>query len=389
MSSSAERIQAAFVGKLGEFCLDVSFWMPTYGVTSLFGPSGCGKTTILRCIAGLQRLPGKFLIDGEIWQDHKTGIFRKPHEREIGYVFQEASLFSHLSVRSNLLYGFRRALRLENRNGKRIDRRNIFALSERSRAVEVSSDKMITFDSVVEMLGLNPLLKRFPGSLSGGERQRVAVGRALLSQPRLLLMDEPLSQLDQRAREEIVSYFEVLQRELSIPMLYVSHDFSEIARISDHVVALSAGSKIEEGPVKDIMVRLGDHDRPSSTNFCGILSGKVVSHDTDYQLSRIDFNGIVVTVPLANIPIDGLVRLRVHAHDVVISTCMPRSISVSNVLLGEIVAIHEIKATAFVEVLLDVSGGQIYAQITLEAMTELSLRIGTRVYALVNRIAVE
>ncbi|MDP3174402.1 MAG: ATP-binding cassette domain-containing protein, partial [Phenylobacterium sp.] len=185
------RIEAAFKGRLGDFQLDIAFDIPASGVTVLFGPSGCGKTTVLRCVAGLEHMGGRLVVDGETWQDART--FVAPHRRPVGYVFQEASLLAHLSVRRNLLFGFRRA-----------------------RGV-----KPVALDQVTALLGLDPLLERGVARLSGGERQRVAIGRALLSQPRLLLMDEPLAALDLQRKAEVLPYLERLHDELEVPILYV------------------------------------------------------------------------------------------------------------------------------------------------------------------------
>ncbi len=206
------RVEAHFSGRIGGFALDVGFAAPETGVTALFGPSGCGKTTVLRCIAGLERLEyGHFSLSAtEVWQDGFR--FLPPHRRAVGYVFQEASLFPHLSVTANLRFGQKRA-----------------------------ADRGIVFDEVVTLLGLSRLLGRVPARLSGGERQRVAIGRALLSQPRLLLMDEPLSALDRISKDEILPYLERLYDALSIPVIYVSHDLAEVERLADHLVLLSAG----------------------------------------------------------------------------------------------------------------------------------------------------
>ena len=226
MSNEHAPIVARFRGQLGAFTLDASFEAPMQGVTALFGPSGCGKTTVLRCVAGLQTLRDGYLsIGDEVWQD---GVdFRPPHERSVGYVFQEASLFPHLSVRGNLLYGHRRALRRGTPEGARLD-------------------------EVVALLGMEGLLERSPLRLSGGERQRVAVGRALLSQPRLLLMDEPLAGLDRLSKDEILPYLEALHSTLSIPILYVSHDLAEVERLADHLVLIEAGRVIACGPLEEL-----------------------------------------------------------------------------------------------------------------------------------------
>ena len=361
MSTTAHHIEAHFAGAVGGFRLQVSFRFPSSGVTALFGPSGSGKTTILRCIAGLQRLRGRLLIGGETWQDDARGVFRKPHQRRLGYVFQEASLFPHLSVRGNLRYGARRA----------------------------GAAPVLSFAAVVEMLGLGPLLERAPATLSGGERQRVAVGRALLAQPRLLLMDEPLSALDQSAREEIIAYFEVLHRELSIPMLYVSHDLAEVARLSDHLVVLAAGAKLAAGPVREILERLDLHPTAQRFEAGVVLDARVAAHDARYHLSRLRHHRQIITVPLIDAPVGGQVRLRIRARDVALAARRPRAISIRNVLAGTVAAIREQPGTAYAEALVDIGGGRLRARITREAVADLGLRIGRPVYALIKSISFE
>lgn len=203
-------VEGRFSGRLGGFELDAEFNLAPTGITALSGPSGSGKTSLLRCIAGLTRLPGRLLVDGEVWQD--ADAFLPTHRRPVGVVFQEPSLLHHLSVRGNLGYGARR-----------------------------STAKGTSLDEVIDLLGLAPLLGRSTTHLSGGERQRVALGRALLSRPRLLLMDEPLTSLDAASKAEILPYLERLHRTLSIPALYISHDPGEIARLADHVLYMQGG----------------------------------------------------------------------------------------------------------------------------------------------------
>ena len=215
--SAASGVAGRFTGRLGAFRLDAEFALPPRGITALSGPSGSGKTTLMRCIAGLARLPGRLVVDGETWQDERR--FRPPHRRPVGVVFQEASLLPHLPVRGNLLYGARRA----------------------------GVGSAIPLDEVVDLLGLAALLPRAVANLSGGERQRVALGRALLARPRLLLMDEPLSSLDAEAKAEILPYLERLHRTLAIPVLYITHDPGEIARLADHVLVMRDG-RLTAGP---------------------------------------------------------------------------------------------------------------------------------------------
>ena len=218
-------VAGRFSGRLGAFRLEAEFALPSRGVTALTGPSGSGKTTLMRCIAGLTRLPGQLTVTGETWQDQHS--FRPAHRRPVGVVFQEASLLPHLSVRGNLLYGAKRA----------------------------GQGDGVALDEVVELLALSPLMARAVANLSGGERQRVALGRALLAQPRLLLMDEPLSSLDADSKAEILPYLERLHRTLAIPALYISHDAGEIARLADHVLVMREGKVTTDAAVSPAVAR--------------------------------------------------------------------------------------------------------------------------------------
>jgi molybdate transport system ATP-binding protein len=224
-------VEGGFTGQVGGFRLEASFAFPTEGITALSGPSGSGKTTLLRCIGGLERLEGRLSVGGEVWQDGRK--FVPPHRRPVGVVFQEASLLPHLSVRGNLLYGARRT----------------------------AAKAAVSLDDTIDLLGLGPLLGRSTANLSGGERQRVALGRALLSQPRLLLMDEPLSSLDAGSKAEILPYLERLHRSLAIPALYVSHDAAEIARLADRVLLMRAGRVTPGEPAADSLADLTPPER--------------------------------------------------------------------------------------------------------------------------------
>ena len=223
------RIEARFRVARENFTLDVDLHLPDRGITALFGPSGCGKTTLLRAIAGLERAPGgRLVVSGEPWQD--ADIFIPPHRRALGYVFQETCLFPHLSVRRNLEYGMKRV---------------------------PENERTLHWDEVIDWLGLAPLIRQQPHQLSGGQRQRVAIGRALLSSPRLLLMDEPLAALDASARAEILPYLDQLHQRLAIPVLYVSHAVEEVARLADHLLCLEAGRVAWQGAAADGLARLG------------------------------------------------------------------------------------------------------------------------------------
>jgi len=245
------RIEARFRVVRENFTLDVDLHLPDRGITALFGPSGCGKTTLLRAIAGLERAPdGRLAVSGEPWQD--ADIFIPPHRRALGYVFQETSLFPHLSVRRNLEYGMKRV---------------------------PENERTLHWDEVIDWLGLAPLIRQQPHQLSGGQRQRVAIGRALLSSPRLLLMDEPLAALDASARAEILPYLDQLHQRLAIPVLYVSHAVDEVARLADHLLCLDAGRVVWQGAAADGLARLGVGSAHTA---------RVVAHENGQTVLEID-----------------------------------------------------------------------------------------------------
>jgi molybdate transport system ATP-binding protein len=359
--SEPNTIQAAFRGVLGRFSLDASFGVPATGVTALFGPSACGKTTVLRCIAGLQHLPeGYFAIEGDVWQDLTS--FRRPHERPVGYVFQEASLFPHLSVRRNLLYGApRRSLR--------------------------SND--IAFDEVIELLGLARLFDRSPQNLSGGERQRVAIGRALLSQPKLLLMDEPLSALDRLTKEEILPFLEGLHEKLSLPMIYISHDMTEVERFADHLVLMEAGHVIASGPLSALQ---SDPSLPlvKTRDAAVSLDATIESYDPSYGLMTLAVSGgqFIFPAPPAN-PGESR-RVRVVAADVSLALEPPSSSTILNTLPARITSRTSVDGHELVLVLALGAGGkgaQILARVTRLSWDQLGLAEGQSVYAQVKSVA--
>lgn len=299
-------ISARFSGPLGTFSLDVAFETPMRGITALFGGSGCGKTATLRCIAGLNRLPGNLTVEGEVWQDEATGKFLPPHERSIGYVFQEASLFAHLPVRANLMYGQRRAMKK-------------------------GAKETVWFDDVVDMLGITHLLDRATGALSGGERQRIALGRALLSQPRLLLMDEPLSALDRMTKEEILPYFEALHASLAIPVLYVSHDLSEIERLADRMVFLQSGRVVASGPLNELLT---DNRLPlmHGSEASSVLETHVSANNPGDGLSALNIDGATLLVRSRVGKAATLQRVRIAANDISLAVEPPSPTTILNVV---------------------------------------------------------
>lgn len=360
MTGGAQSIAAAFAGRRGDFSLDIAFETPMQGITALFGPSGSGKTTVLRCVAGLDRMAGRLKVGDSVWQDDTGGMFRPPHRRPIGYVFQEASLFPHLSVRNNLLYGARRAK---------------------------TGPDALAFDDVVSLLDVPHLLDRTPGTLSSGERQRIAVGRALLSQPRLLLMDEPLAALDRQTKDELLPYFEALHRELTLPILYVSHDIAEVAQLADRMVVLSAGRKVADGPLVEILERLDLQPATGRFEAGVVLTARVMDQDSEFHLTTLDHHGQPFTIPAVDIPRGEEVRVRVRARDVALSTQWPEGMSIRNVFAGTVVEIREEPGTAFAETLVDIGGGRLRARSTRAAVADLALETGKPVYALVKSIS--
>lgn len=359
LTMSASVIRAAFKGALGAFVLDVDFIVPARGVTALFGPSGCGKTSVLRCIAGLNRMPGTCVVAGETWQDQTT--FRPTHHRPVGYVFQEASLFPHLSVRRNLLYG----------------------------APGNAGAHAIPFEEVVHLLGLSHLLERAPQNLSGGERQRVAVGRALLSQPRLLLMDEPLSALDRATKDEILPFLERLHAALDLPVLYVSHDMAEVERLADHLVLMERGRVRASGPLAALQ---SDPALPlaAARDASVSLDAVIESHETAYGLTALAVRGGRFLVPATPGPIGARRRLSVVAGDVSLAVTPPSPSTILNVLEGRILSASPLRDNEMTVVLglgPDGDGDRLLARVTRRSWELLSLSEGIAVFVQVKGVA--
>lgn len=356
-------IEVAFRGTLGRFALDAAFTVPATGVTALFGPSGCGKTTVLRCVAGLQRLGEGFcIISGDVWQDRTA--FRPAYKRPIGYVFQEASLFPHLSVRRNLLFGSPR-------------RRQISAATETH------------FNDVIDLLGLAGLLGRSPQNLSGGERQRVAIGRALLSEPKLLLMDEPLSALDRQTKDEILPFLERLHASLSLPVIYVSHDIAEVERLADNLVLMQAGRVIAAGRFSEV---LSNPALPLAlTKEAAVsLDAVVKTYDEKYGLATLEVEGGRFTVPMPSVPIGSRRRLTIAASAVSLAREPPRATTVLNILPAAILSATPTGEHETV-VLLGLgpagTGSRMLARITRRSWDDLGLAESMMIYAQVKSVA--
>lgn len=346
---------------LGALDLRAAFTAPP-GVTALFGRSGSGKTSIVNCIAGLLRpARGRIRVDGRCLFDSERRIDVPRHRRRIGYVFQEARLFPHLAVRANLLYGRWFA-------GRR--------------------QEAIALEEVVDLLGIGHLLGRRPGMLSGGERQRVAIGRALLASPQLLLMDEPLASLDHERKQEILPYLDRLKSEGRVPIVYVSHAIDEVARLADTLVLVSAGSVAAAGPVSELMARLDLGPLVGRTEAGSLLTGTVVGQHRSYQLTELMVRGQPLLVPRIDEPAGTPVRLRVRARDVAVATKVPEDLSIRNQLFGRIAAIRP-EPGPFAELSIDLGGELLRARLTRHAVDELGLVPGRPVVALIKAVAIE
>ena len=358
----ANLISVRFRGKVGAFELDAGFNVPARGVTAIFGPSGCGKTSILRAIAGLQRFSeGYCSINGDIWQDGTR--FYPVHRRPLGYVFQEASLFPHLSVRGNLTYGEPK----DSRSGD------------------------IPFADVISLLGLESLLERSPQNLSGGERQRVAIGRALLSQPKILLMDEPLSALDRLTKDEILPYLERLHLNLNIPVIYVSHDMAEIERLADHLVLMERGRVLAYGPLRDLQ---SDPSLPLMVGRDAAVSldATVESFDAQDRMAILSVEGASFLVPSQTIELGVQQRLRIHAGDVSLARERPTQSTIVNILQARILSAQETgdhQVTAVLGLGPDGDGARLLSRVTRRSWRLLDLAPGLDVYAQVKGVALE
>jgi molybdate transport system ATP-binding protein len=360
----APRIEARFTLARGSFRLAAELSVPAVGVTALFGASGSGKTTLLRCIAGLEHAPQGFLaVAGKVWQDSTVGVFLPPHRRAVGYVFQEAVLFPHLTVAGNLAYAERRA---RHRGGAP-------ALAE-----------------VLDWLGVTSLLPRKPGRLSGGERQRVAIARALLSAPRLLLLDEPLSALDEPSRVEILPYLEHLGQRLAIPVLYVSHSRGEVMRLADHIAVIEAGVVTAVGPVAELAPGLTGVAAGLSDELGTLAHGKVTAVDLELGLAYLELPGpagqFTLALPQPSLALGETPRVRFLARDVSLALERPRGTSILNVLPARVVAVREVES---LQPLVDLVLGEtpLLARITRKSLRELDLTPGQEVFAQIKAVA--
>ncbi|HTZ79584.1 MAG TPA: molybdenum ABC transporter ATP-binding protein [Stellaceae bacterium] len=352
--------------RLGDFQLAARFSAEGNGILALFGRSGSGKTSLVNALAGLIRPDrGRIAIDGEVLFSSAERIDRPPERRRLGYVFQEGRLFPHYSVRGNLVYG-----------------------RPRSRAHDATLD----FDAVVELLRLAPLLDRRPHHLSGGEKQRVAIGRALLADPRLLLMDEPLASLDFAHRAEILPFIEELRERLRIPIVYVSHAMEEIVRLADTLVLMSEGRIAAVGSVEDLTSRLDLRPLTGRFDAGAVIRATVAGADLTFGLSELSFPGGRLRVPHLGLALGTPVRVRIRARDVALALAPPAGLSILNVFAGRVLEVAEDRGT-MVDVRLDVGRPDrpvmLWARVTRRSTHDLGLAPGKPIYALVKSVALD
>lgn len=362
-NSRNDTIRARFRVERGAFTLDVDMCLPGRGISALFGHSGSGKTTCLRAMAGLERASGSYFAVGDaVWQDEASGHFVPPHLREIGMVFQEASLFSHLSVRGNMEFGLNRVAK-----------------------PAVAVEHRFTLLEVAELLGIADLLDRSIHRLSGGEIQRVTIARALLTSPKILLMDEPLAALDLKRKLEILPYLERLHEELSIPIIYVSHAPDEVARLADHLVLLEQGKVVASGPLNQVLGRI---DLPDvfADDAGVVIKAYVAQHEAD-DLTRLEFPGGQIYVSRRQEPVGTRMRCRVHARDVSLALVPQTKTSILNSVSATVVDLAPTNTPGQVLVRLDVGDEPLLARITQRSADKLDIRPGLTLTAQIKAVA--
>lgn len=359
MTDSPHGLEAKLAWRRGALAFDIDLRLPPQGITALFGPSGAGKSSCLRAIAGLERdASGRVSFGSQLWQDNLHRVFVPTHRRRIGYVFQEPSLFTHRSVAGNLDFGYRRAGR------------------------PVHLDR----EGLIDRFGLRLLLPRRVDHLSGGERQRVAMVQALLSDPALLLFDEPLSALDGAARGDLMACLESLHATLRVPMIYVSHNVDEVARLADHLVLMEAGHVVAQGSLQDTLTRL---DLPPALGEAvgAVIDGQVVDVDAQDQLVALEFAGGRLWLPYRHESVGQRLRCRIGARDVVLTKAPQEGTSALNQLPCRIIAVADADHPSQLLVQLDAGGSTLLARITRRSWHALALAPGSAAWAQVKAVA--
>ena len=356
-------LRVQLVKRRGDFTLDVDFCAPVPGITALFGRSGCGKSTAIALIAGLLAPDeARVQVGDDVLVDTSRHLHVDARHRRIGVVFQEARLFPHLSVMDNLRYGARRLPR--------------------------DAAQPIRFDDVVGMLGLGDLTDRRPHQLSGGEKQRVALGRALLAQPRLLLLDEPLASLDQARREEVLPYFEKLRDALAIPIVYVSHQFDEVLRLATRVVLLGNGRLLAEGEIASVSRHPALREIVGPDAVGAVMQGVVEGTD-DAGLTKVRVGDAELVVDESALPmtVGQRIQIQVLARDVIVAAARPSGLSVRNLVAARVVSVKpDVGRAVLVE--LDIGRtATLLARITASAAEELGLTSDKQVWALIKAVS--
>ncbi len=353
-------LQVTFQHRFADFGLDIDFEAPV-GVTVLFGRSGSGKTTVANAVAGLLRPDqGRITLDGETLFDSANSTWLPPHQRRVGYVFQEGRLFPHLNVEKNLRYG------------------------SRFRATAPSA---MNFETIVGLLGIGSILERRPANLSGGEKQRVAIGRALLSAPQLLVMDEPLASLDDLRKAEILPYLARLRDEVRIPILYVSHSVAEVARLATTVVTMADGRVTKAGPVSDVLTDPEIAPSLGVREAGAVIEAVVARHHVEDGLSELRTSAGSLLLPRVRADVGDPVRVRLHAQDVMLAHSPPQDMSTLNALQVTVRAIHSGVGPG---VMVQLAAGEhlLLARLTRRAARDLDLGVGSHCYAIINPVAV-
>jgi len=344
----------------GNFQLDVTLKAGP-GITALFGPSGSGKTSLINMVAGLSRPDhGRIVVDDRVLFESQSGIDVPPEHRHLGYVFQEGRLFPHLSVKGNLTFGWQRM---------------------------PAHQRSVQFADVVDVLGIGHLLKRHPAGLSGGEKSRVAIGRALLASPRILLMDEPLASLDAGRKAELLPFIVNLASQFAIPILYVSHAMDEVLGLADTLVLMENGRVIADGPVEEVVARPDLKDFSGHRDAGAVLRATVRHHDDDHGVTALGFSGGTLLVSRLDLGCGASVRLRIRSRDVSLALEPPRKLSIRNVLPVTVTSLSP-SSNHMIDVKLDCGGTVLWSQITSLAQSHLGLTPGMQAYALLKAVTI-
>ncbi|POP49365.1 molybdenum ABC transporter ATP-binding protein [Superficieibacter electus] len=349
-------LELNFTQTLGSHCLSLNETLPASGITAIFGVSGAGKTSLINAISGLTRPEqGRIVLNGRVLNDAQKGICLSPDKRRVGYVFQDARLFPHYKVRGNLRYGMAKSMAGQ-------------------------------FDKLVELLGIAPLLDRLPGSLSGGEKQRVAIGRALLTAPELLLLDEPLASLDIPRKRELLPYLQRLAREINIPMLYVSHSLDEILHLADNVLVLEAGQVKAFGPLEEVWGSSVMHPWLPQDQQSSILKVSVLEHHPHYAMTALALGDQHLWVNKIDRPVQSSLRVRIQASDVSLVLQPPQHTSIRNVLRARVAQCLDDNGQ--VEVQLEIGSRRLWARISPWARDELAIKPGLWLYAQIKSVSI-